>query len=107
MASVYNINKGINRSIEFKGIRAQYIGYLAVGMLLLFLLFAILYVLGLSVWFCVGTIGALGILLYLVVIRLSHRFGRHGLLKYLAKKALPKYLWFSSRKLFTHLKQQT
>ncbi|HMT97439.1 MAG TPA: DUF4133 domain-containing protein, partial [Ferruginibacter sp.] len=30
--SVYQINKGINRSIEFKGLKAQYIWYLGGGL---------------------------------------------------------------------------
>jgi len=28
MSSVYKINKGINKPIEFKGLKAQYIAYL-------------------------------------------------------------------------------
>ena len=32
MATVYYINKGINKPIVFKGLKAQYIGYLAVGL---------------------------------------------------------------------------
>lgn len=103
MGSVYQVNKGINRSIEFKGIRAQYLGYLAVGMLLLFLLFATLYVLGLWIWFCIGIVGGLGGGLYLLVTRLSHRFGRFGLMKYFARRALPNYLCFRSRGLFLGL----
>ena len=30
MSSVYTINKGVNKPIEFKGLKAQYIAYLAV-----------------------------------------------------------------------------
>jgi hypothetical protein len=33
MNSVYKINKGINKPIEFKGLKAQYIGYLGIGIL--------------------------------------------------------------------------
>mgnify|MGYP003575305375 FL=1 len=103
MGSVYQVNKGINRSIEFKGIRAQYLGYFALGLLLLFLLFAALYVLGLWIWFCIAIVGGLGTLLYVAVMRLSHRFGSHGLMKYFARKALPCYLAFRSRGLFLSL----
>ena len=44
--SVYKINKGINNPIVFKGLKGQYIGYLAIGLLVLLVLFAILYVIG-------------------------------------------------------------
>ena len=41
--SVYSVNKGINKSIEFKGLKAQYIWYLGGGVVALLILFAILY----------------------------------------------------------------
>ena len=40
---MYQINKGINKPIEFKGLKAQYIGYLAVGLVILLIGFAIMY----------------------------------------------------------------
>ncbi|MBA4198951.1 MAG: hypothetical protein C0459_15510, partial [Chitinophaga sp.] len=49
--SVYQINKGINRSIEFKGLKAQYIWYLGGGLVVLLILFAILYISGLGIFF--------------------------------------------------------
>ena len=39
--SVYQINKGINKPIEFKGLKAQYIWYLGGGLVALLILFAI------------------------------------------------------------------
>ena len=44
--SIYKINKGINKPIEFKGLKAQYIWFLAGGILLLMFLFAVLYISG-------------------------------------------------------------
>ena len=35
---VYPINKGINRPLEFKGLKAQYIWYLGAGLLVLLVL---------------------------------------------------------------------
>lgn len=104
MNSVYHINKGINKPIEFKGLRAQYIAYLAVGLVLLLITFAVLYICGLSLYIILPVIGGTGGGLFYTVFRLSHRFGEHGLMKYFAKKQLPQYLWFSSRRLFTQLK---
>ncbi|HEU4791365.1 MAG TPA: DUF4133 domain-containing protein, partial [Flavobacterium sp.] len=42
--SVYQINKGINQSIEFKGLKAQYIWYLGGGVVVLMILFAVMYI---------------------------------------------------------------
>jgi hypothetical protein len=46
MSSVYNINKGINQPIEFKGLKAQYIWWLCGGLVCLLILFAVTYVSG-------------------------------------------------------------
>jgi len=40
--SIYQINKGINKPIEFKGLKAQYIWYLGGGLVALLVLFAII-----------------------------------------------------------------
>ena len=39
----YNINKGIGQSVEFKGLKAQYLFIFAGGLLSIFVLFVILY----------------------------------------------------------------
>lgn len=46
--SVYTINKGINKPVEFKGLKAQYIWYLGGGLIMLLILFAILYICGVT-----------------------------------------------------------
>ncbi|MDQ0966854.1 hypothetical protein QFZ20_002257 [Flavobacterium sp. W4I14] len=104
MATVYHINKGVSKPIVFKGLKAQYIAYLAIGLILLLLSFAILYISGLSLFVVLPVILLLGSTLFMVTFRLSHRFGEHGLMKFIAKKGLPKYLRFSSRRIFTALK---
>ena len=55
-SSVYQINKGINRSIEFKGLKAQYILYLGVGLVGLLIFFAIIYIIGIPVFICMAVI---------------------------------------------------
>jgi hypothetical protein len=107
MNSVYQINKGINKPIEFKGLRAQYIAYLAIGLILLFISFAILYICGLSLFILLPVILGLGSTLFFLVFRLSNKFGEHGLMKRFAKRQLPSYLKFSSRKVFTSLNRIT
>lgn len=96
----YIINKGINKPIEFKGLKAQYIGYLAAGLVSLLVLFAILYLIGLAVYLCLIIIAGSGSLLFYKVFGLSHQYGEHGLMKRNARRYLPTYLKFKSRKLF-------
>jgi hypothetical protein len=96
----YQINKGINKPIEFKGLKAQYIGYLGGGLVCLLVLFAILYLIGMAVYGCILIIGGLGSLLFYKVFGLSHKYGQHGLMKKNAKRYLPTYLKFQSRKIF-------
>jgi hypothetical protein len=104
MASVYQINKGVSRPIVFRGLKAQYIAYLAVGLVFLLVLFAALYIAGLSLFVVLPLIFSLGSLLFFTVYRLSQRFGVHGLMKFLAKRGIPRFIRFSSRRLFTSLK---
>lgn len=96
----YSINKGINRPIEFKGLKSQFIGYLAGGLVALLILFAILYLIGTAVYLCILIIAGLGSLLFQQAFSLSHKYGQHGLMKRNARRYLPAYLKFSSRKIF-------
>lgn len=107
MASVYHINKGINRPIVFKGLKAQYIAFLAVGMVLLLLGFVGGYLSGLSLYVLLPSAVAFGSVLVYVLTRLSHRFGEHGLSKLFAKKGLPVAIKFRSRRVFTGLKYKS
>ncbi|WP_426587949.1 DUF4133 domain-containing protein [Mucilaginibacter sp. R-33] len=107
MSSVYQVNKGINKAIEFKGVKAQYIGYLAGGLVALLLLYAILYICGVNMWVCLILIGAAGTGLVTGIFRLSHKYGQHGLAKRNAKRSLPDYVKFHSRKLFIQLTKQS
>ncbi|MDB4926584.1 DUF4133 domain-containing protein [Mucilaginibacter sp.] len=102
--SIYQINKGVSKPIVFKGLKAQYIAYLAIGLVLLLIGFAVLYICGLSLWVTLPLIVGLGSALLFTVFRLSHRFGEHGLSKHLAKKQLPDYLKCNSRQVFINLK---
>src|SRR3982751_2472788 len=100
MSRGYQINKGINKPIEFKGLKAQYIWYLGGGLLGLLILFAILYICGINTFVCLGTIILLGTSLFLYVSRLSHQYGEYGLMKKIAKKRIPKVIKVYSRKQF-------
>ncbi|MBL7872072.1 MAG: DUF4133 domain-containing protein [Cyclobacteriaceae bacterium] len=103
MSSVYKINKGINKPIEFKGLKAQYIAYLAAGLIALLILFAALYITGVNMFICLALIAILGTILFMWVYRMSDTYGQHGLLKKLATRSIPEFVKSSSRKLFTDL----
>ncbi len=103
MSSVYKINKGINKPIEFKGLKAQYIAYLATGLIALLILFAVLYIIGVNMFICLALIGILGTALFMWVYRMSDNYGQHGLLKKLATRSLPYFIKGTSRELFLNL----
>lgn len=98
--SVYQINKGINQSIEFKGLKAQYIWYLGGGVIVLMILFAIMYIVGLPSLICIGIIGISGTLWVLKIYKMSHKYGEYGMMKALAKRQIPKAVKSKSRKIF-------
>lgn len=103
MASIYKINKGIARVMIFKGIKGQYIGIFCLGLVLLLLLFAILYIARVNLYVLLVVVGVLGLGLYGLLSFLSKRFGEFGLMKFFAKRSIPRCLKFRSRSLFVSL----
>ena len=98
--SVYQINKGINQSIEFNGLKAQYIWYLGGGVIALLFLFSALYIIGLPSMVCIGVVGGSGTILVVKVYKMSRKYGEHGMMKALAKRQVPKAIRIYSRKIF-------
>lgn len=98
--SVYQINKGINQSIEFKGLKAQYIWYLGGGVITLMIIFAAMYIIGLPSFVCIGIILIAGTVLVIRIYGMSNKYGEYGLMKALARKQVPKVLKSRSRKVF-------
>jgi hypothetical protein len=105
MSTVYKVNKGINQTIEFKGLKAQYIWYLGGGIIVLLIVFAGLFIIGLPSYLCVGLIGVSGTLLVMKTYSLSRKYGEHGMMKALAKRQVPKALKCYSRTVF--MRKQT
>ncbi len=105
MASVYAINKGINKAIEFKGLKAQYIWYLGAGILALLILFAVLYIAGLNQYVCMAIILSAGSALVYKVYGMSNTFGQHGMMKKLAARSIPKVVRCNNRKVFMDLRK--
>ena len=98
--SVYHINKGINKPIEFKGLKAQYIWYLGVGLVCLMIVFAVMYIAGINSVICVGLILTAGAFLFRYVYKLSNTYGEHGMMKKIARRNIPKVVKCNSRKPF-------
>lgn len=105
-SSVYQINKGINQPIEFKGLKAQYIWYLGGGVVCLLVLFSILYFIGIPSLGCVVIIGGSGTVLVIRIYAMSNKYGEHGLMKSLARKQVPKFIKCNSRKAFLSTKSK-
>lgn len=88
----YNINKGIGKSVEFKSLRAQYLFIFAAGLLAVFVVFVIMYMMGIDQWICIGFgVIAASVLVWLTF-QLNAKYGEHGLMKLLAKRQHPRYI---------------
>lgn len=98
--SIYQINKGINQSIEFKGLKAQYIWYLGGGVVALLVIFAVIYIIGVPPMVCVAVIGLLGTFIVVKVYAMSNKYGEHGLMKTLASRSIPRAIRIRSRRAF-------
>lgn len=98
--SIYQINKGINQSIEFKGLKAQYIWYLGGGVVGLMIVFAILFFIGIPSFVCVAFTGVTGTVMVVKIYKMSRQYGEHGMMKAIAKKQIPKNIKVYSRRVF-------
>ena len=103
MNSVYKINKGINKPVEFKGFKAQYIWYLGIGIVVLLVLFAILYIIGINTYVCLVLVLILGAGLYIHISKLSNKYGEHGMMKKIASQSVPRVIKSYSRQIFITL----
>jgi len=102
----YNINKGIGRTVEFKGLKAQYLFIFAGGLLGLLIVVMIMYMAGVSTYFCLGLGGISASLLIWQTFSLNRKYGEHGLMKLGANKKHPKYI-ISRKSIFRYLKSNT
>lgn len=99
----YAINRGINSAIEFRGLKAQYIGYLVAVVVGSFVGFGILHALGVNDY--MATLSALGLGGWGTarVFAISRKYGQHGLMKRRARRGMPVALLSRSRMFFVHL----
>lgn len=89
---VWNINKGIGSTVEFKGLKAQYLFGFAGGLLLVLILVMVLYMADVNMYIClsVGCISAT--LIVWKTFSLNSKYGEYGLMKLGAKSRHPKYI---------------
>ncbi|MDD5053180.1 MAG: DUF4133 domain-containing protein [Sulfuricurvum sp.] len=104
----YPINRGIGKSVEFKGLKSQYLFLFAGGLLTIFVLFVILYMTGIGQWFCIGFGVIASSVLVWQTFALNHKYGEYGLMKLSAVRNHPKYLLNRKRfpRLFKHIHQK-
>lgn len=90
--SNYNINKGIGRTVEFKGLKAQYLFIFAGGLLGTLILVMIFYMAGVNSYLCLFLgIGGASLIVW-QTFSLNRKYGEHGLMKLGANKRHPKYI---------------
>ncbi|TDE10722.1 DUF4133 domain-containing protein [Dyadobacter psychrotolerans] len=98
--NIYQINKGINRSITFKGLKAQYIWYMGAVMFVLLIIYALMYLANVHTLISLVVIVCLGAVLFTLVYHLSAVYGEHGLSKAFAARNIPSVIKSYSRKSF-------
>lgn len=86
----YEINRGVGREVEFRGLTARYLFLFAGGLLGTFLLIVVLYLAGTAQSICLGV----GIVTAAAVVagtfRLDRKYGRWGLMKLAAARRRPR-----------------
>lgn len=88
----FPINRGIGKSVEFKGLKAQYLFIFVGGLLAVFVLFVVMYMIGIDQWICIG----FGIIAASVLVwqtfALNAKYGEHGLMKLQARSSHPRFI---------------
>lgn len=88
----FELNKGIGKSVEFKGLKAQYLFLFAAGLLAVFVLFIIMYMVGINQLICIGFgVTAASILIW-ATFAMNEKYGEHGLMKMLSSRQHPRFL---------------
>lgn len=86
----YQINKGVGRQVEFKGLTAQYLFLFVGGLVGVFLLFVVIYMSGVSQTACILFAIFAGTGIVWGTFYLNRTFGPHGLMKLRASKRHPR-----------------
>ena len=79
--AAFEINKGVGRTVEFKGLKAQYLFLFAGGLLATFIVVVVLYLLGVSQLLSLGICVLGASLLVWQTFAMNRKYGEHGLMK--------------------------
>ncbi|MGL4229574.1 MAG: DUF4133 domain-containing protein [Tannerellaceae bacterium] len=86
------INRGIGKSVEFKGLKAQYLFIFVGGLLAVFVLFVVMYMIGIDQWICIGFGVIAASVLVWQTFALNAKYGEHGLMKLQARSTHPRFI---------------
>ena len=86
------INKGIGKSAEFSGLTAQYLFIFAGGLLALFIVFVVMYLVGIGLWTCIIVSVVCALILIYGTFHLNKEYGQHGIMKKMAKSSHPRFI---------------
>lgn len=88
----FPINKGIGKSVEFQGLKSQYLFIFVGGLLGIFIITVVLYMSGVPDLIAIGIgVGGAALLVW-QTFSLNAKYGEHGLMKLSAKRSHPQYI---------------
>jgi len=105
MPTTYIMNRAVDKPIEFKGLKAQYILYAGGILVGDIFLFAILYICRLNSWVCILVSFGLGGGGVTLLYKSCKKYGQYGLAKKRAAARVPLSIRCNSRTIFTQLKK--
>ena len=88
----FNVNKGIGKPAEFKGLHSGYLFIFVGGLLAVFVMFVIMYMVGINQWICIFFGAGSAISLVWLTFTLNRNYGAHGIMKLQARMYRPFYL---------------
>lgn len=88
----YSINKGIGKPAEFRGLKSQYLFIFAGGLLAIFVVFVIMYMVGINQTVCIGFGSIAAAMLIWGTFHLNGKYGEFGLMKVQAIRNHPRYI---------------
>ena len=100
---VYMVARRINKPLEFKGLKAQYIWHLAGSVVGVLVVYGVMHLSGMNDYLGLPLALGLGGFLIARVYRMSKKYGQYGLMKRNARRLVPKALLSGSRKIFIKL----
>ncbi len=88
----YNINKGLARAWNLRDWSHSTCSFSAGGLLAVFVVFVIMYMIGIDQWVCIGFGVVAALALVWLTFHLNAKYGEHGLMKLGAARQHPRYL---------------